>query len=461
MSRFVNAKRLCAPCTFPRRSIVIANLIAEDGGKAIVNGNERVLRARFSDARFLWEQDKKQTLTSRLPRLKEVVFHAKLGSVHDKAMRIGKLARELAPYVIASTQPVIAGPSLDQRGPTIQSDKAGSEQPLGARIKSGHDMEEFAAKAQIAGELCKADLTTGMVGEFPELQGLMGAYYARNDGLDDDIAQAIAEHYSPLGPTDSVPSTPLGKVVALADKLDTLAGFWVIDEKPTGSKDPFALRRAALGIARILIEPGLSLPLKAALSDCMTIYSRTGWQWHGAGPVVMRDLLAFFADRLKVYLRDRGARHDLVDAVFALEGQDDLVLIVKRVEALSDFLSTDDGATLLAGYKRAVNILRIEEKKDATTFDGAPDASLLVEPEEKALAQAVTTATVAAAKAVAEEDFAAAMAALARLRAPVDAFFDKVTVNAEDAKVRVNRLRLLAQIRNSLHTVADFSKVEG
>ncbi|MGV8998499.1 MAG: glycine--tRNA ligase subunit beta [Parvibaculaceae bacterium] len=378
------------------RFIVVANLIAVDGGKAIVNGNERVLRARFSDARFLWDQDRKHTLTSRLPKLQEVVFHAKLGTVHDKAIRIGKLARELAAFV----------PGAD------------------------------ADKAQIAGELAKADLTSGMVGEFPELQGLMGAYYARSDGLGDDVADAIAEHYSPVGPTDAVPASPLGKVVALADKLDTLTGFWSIEEKPTGSKDPFALRRAALGVARIALESGLRLHLSKWASD---------------------DLLAFFADRLKVYLRDRGTRHDLVDAVFALEGQDDLVLIVKRVEALSTFLATDDGVNLLAGYKRAVNILKIEEKKDGKSFDGVPDRGAL--PEEQALFDAIAKASKEAASAVATEDFAAAMGALAQLRAPVDAFFDKVKVN--DEGFRESRLRLLAQIRAALHTVADFSKVEG
>ncbi|MBI1262637.1 MAG: glycine--tRNA ligase subunit beta [Rhizobiales bacterium] len=420
------------------RFIVIANLIAEDGGKAIVNGNERVLRARFADARFLWDQDRKHTLSSRLPKLKEVVFHAKLGSVHDKAMRIGKLARELAAFV----------PGAD------------------------------ADKAQIAGELAKADLTTGMVGEFPELQGLMGAYYARNDGLGDDIADAIAEHYSPLGPTDSVPSTPLGKVVALADKLDTLAGFWAIDEKPTGSKDPFALRRAALGVIRIVLEEGMRLSLNKAIRDALVplrgkmAREITQAELENAPenaaifPVsdptgIRQSLLSFFADRLSMQLRADGRRFDLVDAVFALGGQDDLVLIVKRVEALSDFLGSDDGKNLLAGYKRAVNILRIEEKKDATTFEGEPDASLFVEAEEKTLASAIIKAAHEATKAVVVEDFAAAMSALAALRAPVDAFFDKVTVNADDAATRINRLKLLAQIRAALHTVADFSRVEG
>lgn len=465
------------------RFIVVANLEAEDGGKAIVNGNERVLRARFADARFLWDQDRKQTLTSRLPKLQEVVFHAKLGTVHDKAERIAKLARALAPYIHASTQTVIAG--LD---PAIQSGQAGSPRPLDARIKSGHDelgdVESFAAKAELAGRLCKADLVSQMVYEFPELQGLMGAYYARNDGLGDDIANAIAEHYSPLGPSDDVPSTPLGKVIALADKLDTLVGFWWIGEKPTGSKDPFALRRAALGVTRILLENGLRLALNQICIKHLELMpsvkvaevkvtgltsphemtkilpAESGSIFHDLSPFA-KDLLSFFADRLKVYLRDRGARHDLVDAVFALEGQDDLVLIVKRVEALSEFLGSEDGANLLAGYKRAVNILRIEEKKDGTSYDAAPDAALFAQDEEKALAAAIAAATSRAKDAVAQEDFAGAMSALATLRAPVDAFFDKVTVNADDANVRANRLKLLAQIRAALHEVADFSKVEG
>ncbi|MFN4353202.1 glycine--tRNA ligase subunit beta [Parvibaculum sp.] len=421
------------------RFIVVANIEAEDGGKAIVNGNERVLRARFADARFLWDQDRKQTLTSRLPKLAEVVFHAKLGTVHDKAIRIGKLAEALAPFV----------PGADS------------------------------AKARVAGELAKADLTTGMVGEFPELQGLMGAYYARNDGLGDEIANAIAEHYSPLGPTDDVPATPLGKVVALADKIDTLAGFWTIYERPTGSKDPYALRRAALGVTRIFVENLVRVRLVDILEVSrdeidLTLASvarakggtfgigggRKNWSGRSVSTTSI-DLLSFFADRLKVYLRDRGARHDLVDAVFALEGQDDLVLIVKRVEALSEFLGTEDGANLLAGYKRAVNILRIEEKKDGAGYDATPDAALFAQDEEKALAAAIAAATSRAKDAVAQEDFAAAMSALATLRAPVDAFFDKVTVNADDPKVRANRLKLLAQIRAALHEVADFSKVEG
>ncbi|WP_339832024.1 glycine--tRNA ligase subunit beta [uncultured Parvibaculum sp.] len=389
------------------RFIVVANLEAEDGGRAIVNGNERVLRARFADARFLWDQDCRQTLEGRLPKLEEVVFHARLGTVRQKAERIADLARELATLV----------PGVDPN------------------------------RAERAGRLAKADLTSGMVGEFPELQGVMGAYYARNDGLGDDIAQAIAEHYAPLGPADNVPSSPLGRVVALADKIDTLWGFWAIDEKPTGSKDPFALRRAALGVIRIVLESGIRINLLTLVE--------------AKGP----DLLVFFADRLKVYLRDRGARHDLVDAVFALnemgQVQDDLVLIVKRVEALSDFLGTEDGTNLLAGYKRANNILNIEEKKDEATYGGLPDPALFTQDEERALFDRIEEARAEATHAIAREDFAAAMSALAKLRAPVDSFFDKVTVNADDAATRANRLKLLAQIRAALHEVADFSKVEG
>lgn len=420
------------------RFIVVANLEAEDGGKAIVNGNERVLRARFADARFLWDQDRKQTLTSRLPKLREVVFHAKLGTVHDKAIRIGKLAEALAPFV----------PGADS------------------------------AKARVAGELAKADLVSQMVYEFPELQGLMGAYYARNDGLGDEIADAIAEHYSPLGPSDDVPSTPLGKVVALADKLDTLVGFWAIDEKPTGSKDPYALRRAALGVIRVVLEGDLRIDLtpiiREALKPLVGKMKRAVTEAEvenapeGAAilPVsdptgIRQELLSFLADRLAVQLRSEGQRFDLVDAVFALGGQDDLVLIVKRVEALSEFLGSEDGANLLAGYKRAVNILRIEEKKDGTTYEPNPERAHLKQAEEIKLFDELQLALQPIANAIADEDFAKAMRGLALLRPSVDAFFDKVTVNADDPKVRANRLKLLAQIRAALHEVADFSKVEG
>eukprot|EP00435_Cladocopium_sp_Y103_P077136 s1_g875.t1 len=390
---------------FAPRFIVVSNIEPEDGGAAVVNGNERVLRARFADARFLWEQDKQHSLEDFAKKLDQVVFHAKLGSVAEKAERISKLAGELASV-------------------------------------TGADKD----KAELAGRLSKADLVSGMVYEFPDLQGTMGRYYALADGLDADVADAIAQHYQPQGPSDDVPEGPVAQAVALADKLDTLVGFWAIDEKPTGSKDPFALRRAALGIIRMVLEAELRLPL-------ISVFPNSEEQ--------NEDLLSFFADRLKVYLRDKGVKHDLVDAVFALAGQDDLLLIVRRVEALAEFLGTDDGANLLAGTKRAANILRIEEKKDKTTYAGAPDAGLFESDEEKALASEINVARDAAAKAVGQEDFAAAMAAIAKLRGPVDAFFEKVTVNSEDDKVRENRLKLLAEIRTALQGVADFSKIEG
>ncbi|MGK2741438.1 glycine--tRNA ligase subunit beta [Tepidicaulis sp. LMO-SS28] len=392
------------------RFIVVSNLIAEDGGAAIVNGNERVLRARFADAEFLWQEDKRKSLEKDfLPKLKDVVFHAKLGTVAEKAERVSKLAGELAAFI----------PGCDK------------------------------AKAEKAGLLAKADLVSGMVYEFPELQGLMGRYYALAEGLDAEIADAIAEHYRPAGPSDNLPQSPVAQAVALADKLDTLAGFWSIDEKPTGSKDPYALRRAALGIVRIILEKEIRFPLRLAVN-------LPSWGDRS------EDLPPFFADRLKVHLRDQGARHDLVDAVFALEGQDDLVLIVKRVEALGDFLKTDDGANLLAGFKRASNILKAEEKKDGATFNGVVDAGLLKEPEEKALHAAIEAARAEAEGAIQTEDFAKAMAALAKLRAPVDAFFDKVTVNVEDdEKTRENRLNLLNEIRAAMGAVADFSRIEG
>ncbi len=390
---------------FAPRFIVVSNIEPEDGGAAVINGNERVLRARFADARFLWDQDKQHSLEDFAKKLDQVVFHAKLGSVAEKAERISKLAGELASV-------------------------------------TGADKE----KAKLAGRLSKADLVSGMVYEFPDLQGTMGRYYALADGLDADVADAIAQHYQPQGPSDDVPEGPVAQAVALADKLDTLVGFWAIDEKPTGSKDPFALRRAALGIIRMVLESELRLPL-------LSVFPNSQEQ--------SEDLLSFFADRLKVYLRDKGVKHDLVDAVFALPGQDDLLLIVRRVDALAEFLGTDDGVNLLAGTKRAANILRIEEKKDKTTYVGTPDASLFESDEEKALASEINVARDSAAKAVEQEDFAAAMAAIAKLRGPVDAFFEKVTVNSEDDKVRENRLKLLAEIRTALQGVADFSKIEG
>ncbi|ARO56745.1 glycine--tRNA ligase subunit beta [Methylorubrum zatmanii] len=392
--------------------VLVSNLIASDGGVAITAGNERVVRARLSDARFFWETDKATKLEDRLPKLDSIVFHEKLGTQGERVARIAALAKEIAPLVGAD-------PALAER----------------------------------AARLAKADLVTEMVGEFPELQGLMGRKYAALQGEHDSVAAAIEEHYKPVGPSDRVPTDPVSIAVALADKLDTLAGFWSIDEKPTGSKDPFALRRAALGVIRAVIERSLRLSLASLLKGRFVSGSdeRTA------------DLLAFFADRLKVYLRDQGARHDLIDAVFALPGQDDLLMVVRRVEALGAFLATDDGKNLLAGYKRAANILRIEEKKDGRAYDEAPDAALAAsgQPEERALGEALAAARQEASAAVAAEDFAGAMRALSRLRAPVDAFFEKVTVNADDPALRKNRLLLLNALRAATREVADFSRIEG
>ncbi|HEX4238364.1 MAG TPA: glycine--tRNA ligase subunit beta, partial [Xanthobacteraceae bacterium] len=330
-------------------------------------------------------------------------------------------------------------------------------------------------KAKRAALLCKADLLTEMVGEFPELQGTMGKYYAQEQGEDEAVAHAIEDHYRPKGPDDLVPSDPVAVAVALADKLDTLVGFWAVDEKPTGSKDPFALRRAALGIIRLVLENGIRLSVlettKAAAAGLIAASTRDAVVNRKQLPV---DLLAFFADRLKVQLREQGARHDLVDAVFALReagsaggatgtknAQDDLLLIVRRVEALGQFLDSEDGKNLLAGYKRATNIIRIEEKRDNRHYTGAPQAELYGQPEEKALASAIEMAETEAGRAVKKEDFVAAMRAMAQLRPAVDAFFDKVTVNVEEKPLRENRLRLLNQIREATCAVADFSKIEG
>lgn len=513
--------------------VLTANIEAADGGKVIVSGNERVIRPRLSDAKFFYETDLKTKLEDRLPKFEQIVFHEKLGTQAARIKRIERLAAEIAPLV-------------------------------------GADV----AKATRAVHLAKADLLTEVVGEFPELQGLMGKYYALAQGEDASVAAACEEHYKPQGPTDRVPTDPVSVAVALADKIDTLVGFWAIDEKPTGSKDPYALRRAALGVARLIVDNGVRIRLLPTfvqhfranvLSEAVRVenlYNSLGdrnWGkdglfvsdldelfeirfatcllaldgsaqpayanyekakrdsvsslpydainqallekffivrdfmeaavperrepiesslnhldkpdyqriWETARTFVDQiagrtaaDLLAFFADRLKVQLREQGARHDLVDAVFALGGQDDLLMMVRRVEALGKFLDTDDGKNLLAGTKRASNILSIEEKKDKRSFDGTPDAALYSLDEEKALAKAIGEVKAEASAAVAKEDFAAAMSAMAKLRPPVDAFFDKVRVNDDDAKVRENRLKLLNEIRNATRAVADFSKIQ-
>ncbi|WP_306027139.1 glycine--tRNA ligase subunit beta [Stappia sp. MMSF_3263] len=394
------------------RFVAVSNIEAADGGATIIAGNEKVIRARLSDARFFWETDLKAPLESRLPKLDSVVFHEKLGTQGARVNRLEALAREIAPLV-------------------------------------GADAE----KAGRAARLAKADLPTQMVYEFPELQGQMGRTYAQMQGEEPSIALAIEDHYKPQGPSDAVPADPVAIAVALADKLDLLAGFWAIDEKPTGSKDPFALRRAALGVIRIVLENGLRLALESLLAHANPATAK-------ASPLAA-DLLAFFADRLKVHLREQGARHDLIDAVFALEGQDDLLMVVRRVEALGAFLATEDGANLLAGVKRAANILRAEEKKDGEEISGRPHADHLAEKAEIDLAAAIDTARADIREALKDEDFARAMTALAGLRAPVDRFFDDILVNADDADLRLNRLRLLAEIREATLEIADFSRIAG
>jgi glycyl-tRNA synthetase beta chain len=454
--------------------ILVSNLIASDGGAAIAAGNGRVVRARLSDARHFWQTDlaplpdykdkAAKPLDQRLAKLEAlgIVFHEKLGTQAERIERIESLARELAPRV-------------------------------GANV-------ELAARAA---KLAKADLVTEMVGEFPELQGLMGRYYALAQGEEPSVADAIEEHYKPQGPNDRIPIAPVSIAVALADKLDTLAGFWAIDEKPTGSKDPYALRRAALGVIRIVLENGQRLPLMGPLNaavwgalldiefaredqagsvvqslerrglpkgpeleEVVGAFSRAARRSPAPDDARLREttasLLVSFADRLKVYLRDKGARHDLIDAVFALPGQDDLLMIVWRVEALGRLLDTEDGKNLLAGYRRAANILRAEEKKDGPdAFNSAHDPAKLVLPAEKDLADVLAAAGAAARERVAREDFEGAMRALAPLRPPVDAFFLDVTVNADDPALRLNRLRLLGELRDAMHAVADFSKVAG
>ncbi|GAB4369057.1 MAG: glycine--tRNA ligase subunit beta [Kiloniellaceae bacterium] len=400
------------------RFLVVANMEAPDGSeraKTIVAGNERVLRARLADARFFWDQDREKPLSARVPALKDIVFHARLGTVAEKVSRLESLAAEISKHV------------------------------------PGADRDE----ARSAARLAKADLTTGMVGEFPELQGIMGRYYALNDGEAPAVADAIAQHYQPLGPNDSCPSAPVSVCVALADKIDTLVGFWMIDEKPTGSKDPYALRRAALGVIRLVVENRLRLPLVPVFKAAQGEYAGL------AAPDVSGDLLDFFGERLKVVLRDQGVRHDLITAVMAAGAEDDLVRLLARVDALRSFLDSDDGANLLVAYRRAANIVRIEEKKDKRAYDGAVAAAALQQPEEKTLFSHLGDASTGAQSALRCEDFTAAMAAMARLRQPVDAFFDKVTVNAEDAALRENRLQLLSAIGATLAAVADFSKIEG
>jgi len=428
--------------------ICTANIVAEDGGAAIVAGNRKVLAARLSDAKFFWEQDLKVKLEDKAKKLGQIVFHEKLGTVADKVDRVAKLARWLVEEgIVGHLAPAEAGAAAGKATPPSPA------APASAGATSLADMAEQAAR------LAKADLVTGMVGEFPELQGVMGGYYAAAEGLHREVAEAIRDHYKPVGQSDDVPTAPVTVAVSIADKLDSLQQFFAIGETPTGSKDPFALRRSALGIIRLLTDNGLRFAIPA-------------------------DLLDFFADRLKVQQREAGVRHDLIDAVFALGGEDDLVRLLARVKALQAFVSTEDGANLLAGYKRAANILRKEGWAETSTVipaqagihqeasAGGPVDSRLrgnygsglpyaPEPAESALIGALDTAEGAAESAVKDENFEAAMAALASLRGPIDAFFDSVTVNDVDPAKREARLELLARIRRAVHRVADFSKIEG
>jgi glycyl-tRNA synthetase beta chain len=468
------------------RFAVVANMVAEDGGKEIVAGNERVLRARLSDAKFFWDQDRKRTLESRVEDLKAIVFHAKLGTQYERVERIEALAGEIA-------------------------------EKIGADVK----------KAKRAARLCKADLTSGVVGEFPELQGVMGRYYALHDGEDAEVADAVRDHYKPIGPTDAVPTNKVSIVVALADKLDALTGFFLNELMPTGSSDPFALRRAALGVVTILLKNGVHIRLMQPIAQSSVEHFRldafarresivegllaatdaAGFElqpdqfknfldaaiddgerelaskFFNAYVVCQYRLLQFITDRLKVALREKGVRHDLLDAVFVFSRDDDIVRLVSRIEALQAFLTSDDGGSLLTAYRRGANILRTEEKKDGKeyrapiefpTLTGSDkkvlgevavfaevDPKLFALPEEKALAEALGVAEKAIAADVQAEKFVEAMGVMAGLRKPVDAFFEHVTVNDKDAKLRENRLKLLARLRATLHLVADFSKIEG
>jgi glycyl-tRNA synthetase beta chain len=468
--------------------VCTANIDAHDGGAAIVAGNEKVLAARLSDAKFFWEQDLKVALDTQAQKLAQITFHEKLGSVADKVERVAKLARWLVEEGIVKSSPERGG------GARAASDGGGSSPPasLDAESPLHHPSdgpppragEDLADQAERAARLCKADLVTGMVGEFPELQGIMGGYYARAQGESDAVADAIRDHYKPVGQGDDVPNAPVTVAVSLADKLDTLSGFFAAAMPPTGSKDPFALRRAAIGVIQLIMETQNRLSLRSALSEAalnwgdMAIMPSELEHLHEVMP---GQVLDFFADRLKVQQREAGVRHDLIDAVFSLGGEDDLVRLLARVKALQAYITTAEGANLLAAYKRAANILKQAESSSPSTRDGEGDRSAQprgggappsvadatatspsrVDGEEFALRTALDTAEPKAAAALLVEDFEGAMAALASLRAPIDAFFEGVMVNDPDPAKRAFRLGLLARFRDAVGRVADFSKIEG
>jgi glycyl-tRNA synthetase beta chain len=402
----VDAKGKIAP-----HYIVVTNMKTDDNGKRILDGNGRVLRARLSDAEFFYAQDKKQPLESYLAGLSGMVFHAKLGTMAERVERITSLSKQIATHL-----------NIDPK------------------------------KAERAARLAKADLSTQMVGEFPELQGIMGAYYTSEDK---ETADAIRDHYKPLGPSDDCPKASLSFVIALADKTDTLAGMFAVGETPTGSKDPFALRRAALGIIRLILENELSLPLKTLFADALKQYNLKKDDAKTVG-----ELLTFFEDRLKATLKAQGTRHDLVSAVFA-KGEDNLLQITRRVDALAGFVTSDNGKNLLAAYKRAANILGIEEKKDKKTYSGEPSTQIAEQEEEKTLLAALEGLKKPLAEALKTQDYQGAMKQLSNLRAPVDAFFDKVKVNVDNAPLRENRLKILANLREQCDAIAKFSLIEG
>ena len=493
--------------------VCTANIEASDGGAAIVAGNAKVLAARLSDARFFWEQDLKVPLAERAKKLSDIVFHEKLGTVADKVERVAKLARWLVEEGIVGASPVPA-PLPEREGLGVGSPGAGamadSDEPTPDPSLSGRG--EYAAMAEQAARLAKADLVTGMVGEFPELQGVMGGYYARAEGYPDAVADAIRDHYKPVGQGDDVPVAPVTVAVSLADKLDSLVGFFGVKERPTGSRDPFGLRRAVLGIIQLILKNELRVEIgdlvsKAALRymderfyrDMPDAEYKDAQAWldgFSPGSLAVIDIPNFFADRLKVQQREAGVRHDLIDAVFALGGEDDLVRLLARVKALQAFVETGEGANLLAGYRRAANILRAETKKGGTIdpsrhpelvsgspapqatepeaggmlkrvlHDGTQDRAPFTftydpDPAELALADALDRQLPLAEDAVAGERFAAAMTALSVLRPAIDCFFDEVTVNADDPERRTARLALLAKLVAAMHKVADFSKIEG
>jgi len=424
--------------------ILVANIEAEDGGKAIIAGNERVIRARLADAKFFYDTDLKTRLEDRLPKFEHIVFHEKLGTQWERIERIERLANEIA--LTLSSRPEFFP------GQTLSPDDLQREQ------------DTYRRQVRRAARLAKADLLTEVVGEFPELQGLMGKYYALAQGEDASVAAACEEHYRPLGPNDRVPTDPVSVAVALADKIDTLVGFWAIDEKPTGSKDPYALRRAALGVIRIALTSNMELFPRAQFETHVELFpTNLSKDEIREAAINFED---FFHERLKVQLRDEGARHDLVDAVLDVGGREaGIVSIVRRVDALRKFLDTEDGKNLLTGYKRATNIIRIEEKKDGRAYIDRPDQARYRQEEEEALARTIDTVREEASGAVQREDYEAAMRAMAKLRPYVDAFFDKVTVNVaegtEKKELRENRLKLLNQIRVATEAVADFSRIEG